>query len=152
MQDKWVLVFHKEGFQLPVPSPCWEMIENANVCLRFPFSTTETNSLSDYLLSPQYLSYLAVELFYLPPYSRLYIRVSHSAKQRQILSVITFCCPSTYLTWLLSCSTSLPTLRLYSCSPFSTTKTNSLSHDFLLPRNLSYLAVEFLYLHPYSRL
>ena len=38
------------------------------------------------------------------------VYVSHSAKQRRILSVITFCRPSTFLTWLLSCSTSLPSL------------------------------------------
>ena len=25
MQDKWILDFCKEGFQLPVPSPCWEI-------------------------------------------------------------------------------------------------------------------------------
>ena len=31
MQDKWNLGFHKEGFQLPVPSHCWEMIESANI-------------------------------------------------------------------------------------------------------------------------
>ena len=27
MQDKWILVFHKEGFQLPVPFQFWQMIE-----------------------------------------------------------------------------------------------------------------------------
>ena len=29
MQDKWVLVFHKEGFQLPVLSQFWEIINKA---------------------------------------------------------------------------------------------------------------------------
>ena len=35
MQDKQVLVFHGERFQLHVPSQCWEMIENANTFLYF---------------------------------------------------------------------------------------------------------------------
>ena len=43
MQDKWVPVFHKEGFQQPAPSVLrnlnlnlnLKMIDNANVCL-FP--------------------------------------------------------------------------------------------------------------------
>ena len=30
-QDKQVFVFHKEGFQLPVPYQCWEMIDNSNI-------------------------------------------------------------------------------------------------------------------------
>ena len=29
-QDKQILVFHKEGFLLPVPYHCWEMINNSN--------------------------------------------------------------------------------------------------------------------------
>ena len=33
MQDKQVLVFHEEGFQLPVSSQWWEIIENANMYL-----------------------------------------------------------------------------------------------------------------------
>ena len=31
MQDGRVLVFHEEGFQLPVASQCWEMMENVDV-------------------------------------------------------------------------------------------------------------------------
>ena len=30
-----VIVFHKEGFQLPVPSECREMVENTNIILCF---------------------------------------------------------------------------------------------------------------------
>ena len=30
LQDKWGLIFHKEIFQLPVPTWCWEMIGNVN--------------------------------------------------------------------------------------------------------------------------
>ena len=37
MQDKCVLVYHKEGFQLPVPSHYWEMIESANLSLKLYF-------------------------------------------------------------------------------------------------------------------
>ena len=29
-EDKQVLIFDMEGFQLPAPSPCWEMIVNAS--------------------------------------------------------------------------------------------------------------------------
>ena len=35
MQDKQVLVFHEEGFQLPVSSLWWEIIENANIFTEF---------------------------------------------------------------------------------------------------------------------
>ena len=31
MQGKLVCVFHREGFRLPVPSHCWEMINDANI-------------------------------------------------------------------------------------------------------------------------
>ena len=31
MQDKQILVFYGERFQLPMLSQCWEMIENANI-------------------------------------------------------------------------------------------------------------------------
>ena len=31
MQDKGVLVFHEEGFQIPAPSQHWETIKNANM-------------------------------------------------------------------------------------------------------------------------
>ena len=34
MQVKWVLVFHEGGFQQPVPSQWWAMIENADVILQ----------------------------------------------------------------------------------------------------------------------
>ena len=34
MQDKRVLVFHKEGFQLP-SFKCWEMVQNTNKFLYF---------------------------------------------------------------------------------------------------------------------
>ena len=30
MQDKWVFVFHKEGFQLTMSSQLWEVTINAN--------------------------------------------------------------------------------------------------------------------------
>ena len=33
MQDKQVLIFHKEEFQLPAASCLWEMMENANIIL-----------------------------------------------------------------------------------------------------------------------
>ena len=33
MHYKWVIVIHKEGFQLPQPYQFWEMIENANIFL-----------------------------------------------------------------------------------------------------------------------
>ena len=33
MHDKLVLVFHEKGCQLPVPSQCWEMIENEDMFL-----------------------------------------------------------------------------------------------------------------------
>ena len=36
MQDKWVLVFHEEEFQVHLPSECWEIIKNANIFLSFP--------------------------------------------------------------------------------------------------------------------
>ena len=34
-QDKWV--FHKEGFQLPIPSQCWEKIKKSNmyICMLY---------------------------------------------------------------------------------------------------------------------
>ena len=35
MQDKEVLVFHEEGFQLFSPSKYWELIGNANMFLHF---------------------------------------------------------------------------------------------------------------------
>ena len=39
-QQQWYWIyrmslFHGEGFQLPAPSQCWEMSENANILLRF---------------------------------------------------------------------------------------------------------------------
>ena len=45
MQNKPVLVFQEEGFQLPVSYPCWEMIENGNTFLYFliKFSTIRFN-------------------------------------------------------------------------------------------------------------
>ena len=36
MQDKQVLVFHKEEFQQPAPSRCWNIVENANISFTFP--------------------------------------------------------------------------------------------------------------------
>ena len=35
MQDKQVVVFHKEGFQLHATSQCLEMMRNANIFLWF---------------------------------------------------------------------------------------------------------------------
>ena len=37
MEGKEVMVFHKEGFQLPLPSWCWEMIKDATI-FYFKFS------------------------------------------------------------------------------------------------------------------
>ena len=44
-QDKQVLIYHKDTFQLPVPSQWWEIIENANVFYvsRNKLSTTRVN-------------------------------------------------------------------------------------------------------------
>ena len=33
MEDEQIHVFHEVGFQLPVPSQCWEMKQNANIFL-----------------------------------------------------------------------------------------------------------------------
>ena len=33
--NKHIIVFKEEGFQLPMPSKCWEIIENANIVLHF---------------------------------------------------------------------------------------------------------------------
>ena len=33
LQNKWGIVFHDEGFQLPVTTRCWDMIENVNIIL-----------------------------------------------------------------------------------------------------------------------
>ena len=42
-QDKWVIVFHGEWFQLAEPFDCWEMTEDTNMISGFlkEFSTTK---------------------------------------------------------------------------------------------------------------
>ena len=92
MQNKRVIVFHKVGFWLPLPSQCWEMIENANIfsCLARWLTSARAYRIGGRKLCPSVCLYVKRYLLlqFCTDYNQTWINMIWAVAAKTLLSQI----------------------------------------------------------------